>query len=124
MRVVAQILPAPERQAGPAASVLEQHGLAVEVDLSRLDQPHKLLKLVPVRLRQFRGAGVVELTQYESVAFRERAKAHLNIEIRRGPDYPPRFRKKAKSTGGNLVRSDEDFDPAHSSVFLTTMVIP
>jgi hypothetical protein len=93
--------------------VLEQHGLAVEADLCRLDQPHKLLELVRVCRWQFRAAGVVELTEYQSVAFRERAKSHLHIEIRRRPDYAPRFWKKAKSAGGNPVRFDEDVGPAH-----------
>jgi hypothetical protein len=90
--VVAQILATPIRQAGAAASVLEQHGLSVEIYLRAPDDPHKLLELVRVRRWQLRAAGVVKLAEYQSVTFRQRAKSHLHIEIRCRPDYAPRFR--------------------------------
>jgi hypothetical protein len=64
MQVITQIFAVPEGQAGPAAPVLEQHRLAVEIDLRRPDQPDKFLELIGVRGRQFCAAGIVELAQH------------------------------------------------------------
>lgn len=117
MRVVTQVLAAPKGEAGAAASVLEQHGLTVEVDLDCPDQPDELLELVGVRRGQLRTAGVVRLAEYQGVPLRKWAESHLHIEIRCRPDHAPRFRKEAKSTAGNPVRSDEDVGPAHFLFF-------
>lgn len=83
MRVVTQVFTAPEGEAGAAASMLEQRGLPVEVDLGGPHQPDELLELIGVGRGELRTAGIVRLAEYQGVPLRERAESHLHIEIRR-----------------------------------------